>query len=254
MYKINICGLNTDTLPRLSQSESEELMKKLKMGDMTAKEKFVMANIRLVLSVVQRFNKRENGEDMFQVGMVGLMKAIDGFDAKYNVRFSTYAVPMIMGEIRKYVKESSGIKVARRMRDVAYKYLKTKENIEKVEQREVSLLEVASEIDIPIQEIQIALDAVSDTISLQDKVCGDKDDSLTVMDQIGDDSQSEDIWTDKISIKQGLMALSNKERRVMIMRYFVGKTQVEISNKIGISQAQVSRLEKNALTKMKAYF
>lgn len=245
--------MNTNTLPRLSQSESEDLMKKLKMGDIDAKDKFVMSNIRLVLSVVQRFNKRTSGEDIFQVGMVGLMKAIDGFDERYNVRFSTYAVPMIMGEIRKFVKESSGIKVARRMRDVAYKFLKTKENIEKTHQREVSMLEVASEIDIPIKEIEVALDAVSDTISLQDKVCGDSDDNLTVIDQIGDDSQSEEIWTDKIAIKEGLKTLSDKERRVVILRYFVGKTQVEISDKIGISQAQVSRLEKNAINKMRVY-
>ncbi|MGN0771240.1 MAG: sigma-70 family RNA polymerase sigma factor [Christensenellales bacterium] len=251
MHRVEICGVDTGSLPKLSNEESQNLLKAIKQGDKTAKDKFVMGNIRLVLSVVQRFGNKASSDDLFQVGMVGLMKAIDGFDSRFNVRFSTYAVPMVVGEIRRFVKESSGIKVSRSMRDIAYKALKTRENIETKQARTPSLMEVAQEIDVPLKDVVCALDAVSDTISLQEQVYNDGEDNVSIIDQIGDQSQSEEIWTDKFCVKNALSALNDKEREVILLRYFAGKTQVEISAGIGISQAQVSRLEKNALSKMK---
>lgn len=253
MHKVVINGLNTQTIPKLSQKESEELMLKIKNGDRLAKDKFVTANIRLVLSVVQRFSNKSNSDDLFQVGIVGLMKAIDGFDLKYNVRFSTYAVPMIMGEIRRFIKDSSGIKVSRALRDTAYKALKAKENYERNFQNTPSMLEIANEIDIPIYEVVSALDAVSDTISLQENVYSDEEDSLMLMEQISDDRQSEDLWAQNLSLSEAINLLPEKEKQVIILRYYIGKTQIEISKSIGISQAQVSRLEKNAIDKVKNY-
>lgn len=251
MHKVVINGLNTQTLPKLSQIESEELLKKIKNGDKVAKEYFVTANIRLVLSVVQRFSNKGNSDDLFQVGIVGLMKAIEGFDLKYNVRFSTYAVPMILGEIRRYVKDSSGIKVSRSLRDVAYKALRAKEKFEIEHQVSPNLMEIASEIDIPIAEVVSALDAVSDTISLQENVFSDEDDSLCLMEQIGDEKQCEELWAQNLCLSDAIKLLPAKEREVLVMRYYIGKTQIEISQNIGISQAQVSRLEKNAIQKIK---
>lgn len=253
MHKVVINGLNTQTIPKLSQKESEELMLKIKNGDRLAKDKFVTANIRLVLSVVQRFSNKSNSDDLFQVGIVGLMKAIDGFDLKYNVRFSTYAVPMIMGEIRRFIKDSSGIKVSRALRDTAYKALKAKENYERNFQNTPSMLEIANEIDIPIYEVVSALDAVSDTISLQENVYSDEEDSLMLMEQISDDRQNEDLWAQNLSLSEAINLLPEKEKQVIILRYYIGKTQIEISKSIGISQAQVSRLEKNAIDKVKNY-
>ena len=251
MHRVEICGLNTSSLPKLSNEESMRLLQATKLGDEKAKEKFVLGNIRLVLSVVQRFGNKAPSDDLFQVGMVGLMKAIDGFDSKYNVRFSTYAVPMVVGEIRRFVKESSGIKVSRSLRDIAYKALNTRENIETNQARIPSLMEVAQEIDVPLKDVVCALDAVSDTISLQEQVYNDGEDNMSIIDQIGDGSQSEELWTDKFCVKNALSALSDKERQVILLRYYGGKTQVEISQGMGISQAQISRLEKNALSKMK---
>lgn len=251
MHRVEICGLNTSSLPKLSNEESMRLLQATKLRDEKAKEKFVLGNIRLVLSVVQRFGNKAPSDDLFQVGMVGLMKAIDGFDSKYNVRFSTYAVPMVVGEIRRFVKESSGIKVSRSLRDIAYRALKTRENIETNQARIPSLMEVAQEIDVPLKDVVCALDAVSDTISLQEQVYNDGEDNMSIIDQIGDSSQSEELWTDKFCVKNALSALSDKERQVILLRYYGGKTQVEISQGMGISQAQISRLEKNALSKMK---
>ena len=254
MHKVTVCGLNTQNLPKLSAQESDELLDKIKKGDKMAKDKFVNANIRLVLSVVQRFYNRGNSDDLFQVGMVGLMKSIDGFDPSFNVRFSTYAVPMIMGEIRRWIKDSSGIKVSRNLRDTAYKALRCKELFELRHHSAPTLMEISQEIDIPIKQIVEALDAVSDTVSLQENVYNDGDDSLMLMEQISDSKQNEESWTEKISIRDGLQTLLDKEKEVIMMRYFIGKTQVEISNKIGISQAQVSRLEKNAIGKLRQFF
>ncbi|MEG1394354.1 MAG: SigB/SigF/SigG family RNA polymerase sigma factor [Clostridia bacterium] len=251
--KVNICGMNTQNLPKLSQDESQELIKLIKNGDKNAQEKFVMANLRLVLSVVQRFYNKGDSDDLFQIGVVGLLKAISGFDLKYNVRFSTYAVPMIMGEIRRYVKDSTGIKVPRSMRDTAYKALRAREEMEKRSQKTPSLMEVASEIDIPLRQVVTALDAVSETKSLQESVYSDGEDSILLMEQISDCRENDENWTNHLSINQAIKTLPEKEKNVLIMRYFRGDTQIEISKKIGISQAQVSRLEKNALEKVKEF-
>ena len=247
MRKVVINGIDTKSLPKLTQAQCEELLTKAKAGDKQAKDDLVIANLRLVLSMVQRFSSRANSDDLFQVGVVGLMKAIDGFDPKFNVRFSTYAVPMITGEIRRFIKDSTGIKVSRSMRDIAYKALKAKEEFELKNSTSPTMLEIAEEIDVPLKDVVCALDAVSDTISLQDSVYSDGEDSLLLMEQIGDSKQSEEIWSTNLAIREAIKSLPEREKQVLTMRYYVGKTQMEISKSIGISQAQVSRLEKNAL-------
>lgn len=252
MHKIVINGLNTQTLPRLSSAEGNALLKQIRAGNREAKDTFVFANVRLVLSIVQRFRNKGNSEDLFQVGMIGLMKAIDGFDPSFNVRFSTYAVPMIQGEIRRFVKESSGIKVSRNLRDIAYKALHAREQMENRSGQAPSMLEVAAEIDVPIRDVAMALDAVSDTVSLQESVYRDEDDCVSIMEQLSDTTQSEEKWADSIALDQAVRALPEREREVLHMRYFTGKTQTEISRAIGISQAQVSRLEKNAIERLRA--
>ncbi len=251
MHKVVINGLDTQSLPRLNAQQSNDLLDKIRQGDKQAKDTFVFANVRLVLSIVQRFRNKGNSDDLFQVGMIGLLKAIDGFDPKYNVRFSTYAVPMIQGEIRRFVKESTGIKVSRNLRDIAYKALRAKEIMETGSDHAPSVMEVAQEIDIPIREVAMALEAVSETISLQESVYKDGEDSLMLMEQLGDPRQSEEHWSDKIALTQAVATLPDKEREVLHLRYYVGKTQTEISRAIGISQAQVSRLEKNAIGKLR---
>ena len=252
MHKVNIQNLNTQTLPKLSSAEAEELLKAIKEGDQAAHEKFVLANIRLVLSVVQRFGNKADSDDLFQGGMIGLLKAIDNFDASFNVRFSTYAVPMVIGEIRRFLKDGTSIKVSRSMRDIAYKTLKAKEEMS-VGTREPSLMEVAAEIDVPYRDVVTALDAVSEPVSLQECVYSDNEDNLYLMDQISDKKCSEDNWINDISIKQALADLPSREKTIIMLRYYLGKTQVEISSIMGISQAQVSRLEKSALAFMRYY-
>lgn len=253
MHKVNICNLNTQTLPKLSNGECEELLIQAKSGDMASHEKLVMANIRLVLSVVQRFRNKGNSDDLFQVGIVGLLKAIDNFDPSFNVRFSTYAVPMIIGEIRRYVKEGTSIKVSRSMRDIAYKTLKAREEMSLSAQKEPSLMEVAAEIDIPYKDVVTALDAVSEPVSLQECVYNDSDDNLSLQEQISDKRCSEEGWINDISIRQALNMLPERERKIVYLRYYLGKTQVEISSILEISQAQVSRLEKGALAFIKEF-
>jgi len=252
MHKVNIQNLNTQTLPKLSSAEAEELLKAIKEGDQAAHEKFVLANIRLVLSVVQRFGNKADSDDLFQVGMIGLLKAIDNFDASFNVRFSTYAVPMVIGEIRRFLKDGTSIKVSRSMSDIAYKTLKAKEEMS-VGTREPSLMEVAAEIDVPYRDVVTALDAVSEPVSLQECVYSDNEDNLYLMDQISDKKCSEDNWINDISIKQALADLPSREKTIIMLRYYLGKTQVEISSIMGISQAQVSRLENSALAFMRYY-
>lgn len=254
MHKVVICGVDTNTLPKLSKEQSEELMKRAKAGDMTAREDLAKANIRLVLSVVQRFGNKGNSDDLFQVGMVGLMKAIDNFECRFNVRFSTYAVPMIIGEIRRFLKDSTGIKVSRSIRDTAYKVLKAKEEIERSRQVTPTAVEIAEEIDLPIKEVVCALDAVSEPVYLQEPVYNDGEEGMVLEEQIGDGKNTEERWTDKICISDAIRDLPEKERKVLVLRYYFGKTQTEISEQVNISQAQVSRLEKNALSRMKAYF
>ncbi len=254
MHKVVINGIDTHSLPKLKQKECEDLLIKAKQGDKDAKDKLVIANIRLVLSIVQRFSNRANSDDLFQSGMVGLMKAIDGFDSKFNVRFSTYAVPMISGEIRRFIKDNTGIKVSRSMRDTAYKALKAKELLELKNATSPTMLEIAEEIDIPLKEVVCALDAVSETVSLQECVYNDGEDGLLLMEQIADSSQNEEVWSTSLALREGIKALPQREKDVLTMRYYSGKTQMEISQSLGISQAQVSRLEKNALSKIKECF
>lgn len=249
-HKVTICGFDTAQLPRLKAKECDELIAKIKGGDTEAEDYFIKCNLRLVLSVVQRFSSRGSSDDLFQVGCVGLMKAIKNFDVGYNVRFSTYAVPMIIGEIRRFLRDETSIKVSRRIRDVAYKALKTKETMEREQQRIPCVMEIAAELDIPVKEISCALDAVSEPISIYETAYSDSDDSLMLMEQLFDAKENEENWLENVTLKSALKTLPLKEREVLELRYYIGKTQTEISSQIGISQAQVSRLEKNALTKL----
>ena len=252
MQKVNLCNCDTGTLPRLSAEECEKLLERVAGGDTNAREQLVIANVRLVLSVIGRFRGKASSDDLFQVGVVGLMKAIDGFDRSFNVRFSTYAVPMIIGEIRRFIKEETSIKVSRSMRDIAYKTLKAREEMS-VGRSEPSLMEVAAEIDVPYKDVVTALDAVSEPISLQEYVYGDGDDNVSLIDQLGDKRCCEDKWIDDISIKSALSELPERERKIILLRYYKGRTQTEISRIMGISQAQVSRLEKGALAYIREF-
>ena len=253
-HKVTICGVDTGSLPKLGREETRRLLELSKAGDEAARERLAMGNVRLVLSLVQRFRNRNNSDDLFQVGMVGLMKAVENFDTRFNVAFSTYAVPMIIGEIKRFLKDSSGIKVSRSMRDIAYKALHAKEILEGERGRVPTETEIAAEIDIPLKEVVCALDAVSEPIYLQDNVFGDSDDGLSLEDRIGDDKNTADNWNDNICLKEAIRELPDRERNVIKLRYFLGKTQTEISRETGISQAQVSRLEKAALAKIKNKF
>ena len=252
-HKVTICGVDTGSLPKLGREETRRLLELSKAGDEAARERLAMGNVRLVLSLVQRFRNRNNSDDLFQVGMVGLMKAVENFDTRFNVAFSTYAVPMIIGEIKRFLKDSSGIKVSRSMRDIAYKALHAKEILEGERGRVPTETEIAAEIDIPLKEVVCALDAVSEPVYLQEPVFNDGEEGMVLEEQIGDGKNTEERWTDKICISDAIEDLPEKERKVLVLRYFYGKTQVEISKQVHISQAQVSRLEKNALAKMKAY-
>ena len=252
MNRVFITGIDTSSLPKLSMEESNRLLKEISNGDNEARELFLNANIRLVLSIVGRFSGvNENADDMFQAGMIGLIKSLNNFDYSYGVCFSTYAVPMIMGEIRRFLRDRNGIKVPRSLRDTAYKALKARELMSE-KSGNVELVEVAEEIGIPLVEVACALDAVSDTISFYDPVFGDSDpEGLLLLDQIADPKENPDRWTENIALGEALKGVSDREKMVLSMRYFEGKTQVEISQATGISQAQVSRIEKSAIDKMK---
>jgi len=253
--KVEITGINTSNLPKLSGAEQAKLMEDIKKGDSFARDKFAIANMRLVLSVVQRFRSRcENIDDVFQVGCVGLMKAIDNFDVSLNVKFSTYAVPMIIGEIKRFLRDNNSIRVSRSLRDIAYKTLKAKEELMKTLDYEPSVDEIASYLDLPIKEVAISLEAISDTLSLSDPVYNEGDDTIYLMDQVSNSVDSEENWIEKLNLKDAVKNLSNREKQIVLMRYYVGKTQMEVSNEIGISQAQVSRLEKNAIKQLKKSF
>lgn len=251
MHKVMICGYDTSRLPKITSKECDELLKEVKEGNEEAKEKLIMSNLRLVLSVVQRFNGKGNSDDLFQVGCVGLIKAVDNFNPEYNVRFSTYAVPMIIGEIRRFLKDSSSIKVSRSLRDIAYKALKAKETMETCRERTPSIMEIAEEIDVPVSDVACALDAVSEPRSIYESVYNDGDDTMMLMEQLSDNTDMDELWSESILIRDSIKLLPEKERRVLTMRYYIGKTQMEISEAIGISQAQVSRLEKNALNRLR---
>ena len=250
--RVEICGVDTSTLPKLTECESKALMLQIKEGNEVAKEEFITANMRLVLSVIQRFwGRRDNIDDIFQVGCVGLIKAINNFDITMNVRFSTYAVPMIMGEIRRYLRDGNSLKVTRSVRDIAYKALQMKELIEKETGKETTVDEIARRLEINIYSVVTALEAVSEPMSLFEPVGNQTGDSIMLLDQISDSKASEENWSENVAIADATNKLSEKERKILFLRYYVGKTQMEVSQEVGISQAQVSRLEKCALNRMK---
>lgn len=250
--KVEICGVNTSKLPVLTNKEKEELFIKIKAGDKKAREEFINGNLKLVLSVVRKFNNRgENVDDLFQVGCIGLIKAIDNFDLSQNVLFSTYAVPMIIGEIRRHLRDNNSIRVSRSLRDIAYKALQAKEALILKNNREPTIDEVAKEIGISKEEIANALDAIQDPVSLYEPIYNDGADSLFLMDQIGDEKNKDENWVEDIAISEGLKKLNNREQMIIRKRFFDGKTQMEVAEEIGISQAQVSRLEKSALLHMR---
>ena len=249
--KVVICGIDTSTLPKCNNEKLVELMQKIKQGDMVAREEFVMFNMRLVLSIVQRFSaNKNNADDIFQVGIIGLIKSIDNFDTSVGVKFSTYAVPMIIGEIRKYLRDSNSMKVTRSIRDIAYKALQAKEKILNTTNKDATIEEISKETGIPEKQIADAMDAISEPLSLYDTIFHDNGDTMLIMDQIKDTS-SDDKIIEKTVLKQALKSLNKREQQILFLRYYVGKTQMEISDTIGISQAQVSRLEKDALKEIK---
>ena len=253
-YKVEICGVNTSKLPLLSEKEKAELFDRILKGDMQAREEYIKGNLRLVLSVIQRFsNTSENVDDLFQIGCIGLIKAIDNFDITQNVKFSTYAVPMIIGEIRRYLRDNNSIRVSRSLRDIAYKAIYTKEMLLKKNLKEPTVTEIASEMGIAKEEIVMALDAIQSPMSLYEPVYTEGGDALFVMDQISDKKNREENWVEGLALSQAIKRLNERERTIIKMRFFDGKTQMEVADEIHISQAQVSRLEKNALREMRNY-
>ena len=252
--KVEIASVNTAKLPVLSNKEKNELLIKIKDGDKEARDEFINGNLRLVLSVIKRFYGRgENLDDLFQVGCIGLMKAIDNFDLEQNVKFSTYAVPMIIGEIRRYLRDNNAIRVSRSLRDIAYKALLVRDRLVKDNNQEPTMSQIAKELNIPREEVVFALDAIQDPVSLFEPIYHDGGDAIYVMDQISDSKNSDDSWLENISIREAMKKLNNREKLILTLRFFNGKTQMEVADEIGISQAQVSRLEKTALKHMRKY-
>ncbi len=249
--RVEICGINTAKLKVLKEAEKIELLKEVRQGNTRARDKLIEGNLKLVLSVIQRFtNRGENPDDLFQVGCIGLIKAIDNFDITQNVRFSTYAVPMIIGEIRRYLRDYNAIRVSRSLRDTAYHAMQIKERIQNNLGRDATISEIAKEMDMPESEIVIALEAIVEPISLYEPVYSDSGDTIYVMDQVGS-SESDEDWLNEISIKEAIKNLGNREKEILNLRFMQGKTQMEVAEEIGISQAQVSRLEKGAIKKIK---
>jgi RNA polymerase sporulation-specific sigma factor len=254
LNKVEICGVNTSKLPVLTNQKMRELLKKMATGDMAARKQMIQGNLRLVLSVIQRFNNRgEDVDDLFQVGCIGLMKAIDNFDLSQNVRFSTYAVPMIIGEIRRYLRDNNPIRVSRSLRDIAYKALQVRDSLVNKHSKEPSVKEIADELGIPREEVVYALDAIQEPISLFEPIYHDGGDPIFVMDQISDSKIEDGSWLDEISIREGLSRLTSREKLILTMRFYHGRTQMEVADEIGISQAQVSRLEKAALKTLRKH-
>ena len=254
MNKVEICGVNTATLPNLSRSRKEELLAKIKSGDLNAREEFVQGNLRLVLSVIQRFaNRGENPDDLFQVGCIGLIKAIDNFDLSQNVQFSTYAVPMIIGEIRRYLRDNNAVRVSRSLRDTAYKALKVKEELTAKNGKDPTISEIAKVLDMPKEDVVLATASIQDPVSLYEPVYNDGTDAIYVMDQLGDTKNTDENWLEEIALKEALKKLCKREKRILDLRFFKGRTQMEVASELGISQAQVSRLEKSALLHMKKH-
>ena len=248
LNKVEICGVNTSNLPLLSKEEKEALFVKIKAGDEEARNTFINGNLRLVLSVIQRFYGRgENADDLFQVGCVGLIKAIDNFDLSQNVQFSTYAVPMIIGEVKRYLRDNNSIRVSRSVRDLAYKVIQFKERYTKEHGKEPNVEEIAKELEVTKEDIAFSLDAIQDPVSLQEPVYNDGSESIYIMDQVKDSKNTDELWAEKITIKGAMEKLNEKERMIINKRFFDGRTQMEVAEEIGISQAQVSRLEKTAI-------
>lgn len=252
--KVEICGVNTAKLPVLSNAQKEELFAKILQGDKEARQEYIYGNLRLVLSVIQRFNNRgEHVDDLFQVGCIGLIKAIDNFDINQNVKFSTYAVPMIIGEIRRYLRDYNSIRVSRSLRDTAYKALQAKERLTKANSKEPTIEEIAKELAIPKEDIVFALDSIQEPISLFEPVYHDGGEATYVMDQVKDEKNYDAAWLESITLSEAMKHLNDREKHILSLRFFEGKTQMEVADEIGISQAQVSRLEKSALKHMRKY-
>ena len=253
--KVEICGVNTSKLPILSNKEKEDLLNRIKKGEKEARDEFVNGNLRLVLSVIRRFYGRgENLDDLFQVGCIGLIKAMNNFDLSQNVQFSTYAVPMIQGEIRRYLRDNNMVRVSRSTRDLAYKVLAIKEKTIRTTSKEATVEEIAKELGVEKEEIAFCLDAIQEPVSLQEPVYGDDTDNIFVMDQISDKKNSDDLWAENITVAEAMKKLNKKEKSIVSKRFFEGRTQMEVANEIGISQAQVSRLEKSAINHIKRIY
>ncbi|QOV20235.1 RNA polymerase sporulation sigma factor SigG [Blautia liquoris] len=254
LNKVEICGVNTAKLPILTNEEKETLLFKVKEGDEEARQRYIKGNLRLVLSVIKRFSSsNENADDLFQIGCIGLIKAIDNFDTTMNVKFSTYAVPMIIGEIRRYLRDNNAIRVSRSLRDTAYKAINARDMYMKRNMKEPTIMEIADEIGIDKEDIVYALDAIQSPMSLYDPVYTEGGDTLYVMDQVSDKKNKEENWVQNLALSDALDRLAKRERHIINLRFYEGKTQMEVADEIGISQAQVSRLEKSALRSMKAY-
>lgn len=254
LNKVEICGVDTSKLPVLSEKEKKALFERIKQGDQQAKEEYIKGNLRLVLSIIRRFqSSNENADDLFQIGCVGLIKAINNFNTELDVKFSTYAVPMIIGEIRRYMRDNNSIRVSRSLRDIAYKAIYAKENYMKTYLREPTMEEISSEIGISKEEIVFAMDAIQTPMSLQEPIYHDGEDVLYVMDQVSDKKNREENWVEKLALEAAMNRLGERERYIIELRFFEGKTQSEVAEEIKISQAQVSRLEKNALKTMRQY-
>jgi RNA polymerase sporulation-specific sigma factor len=252
--KVEICGVNTSKLPVLTNTQMRELFARMQSGDGSSRDQLITGNLRLVLSVIQRFNNRgEYVDDLFQVGCIGLMKAIDNFDLSQNVKFSTYAVPMIIGEIRRYLRDNNPIRVSRSLRDVAYKALQIRDSLVSRLSREPTVQEIADELKLPLEEIVCALDSIQEPVSLFEPLYHDGGDPIYVMDQVSDEKHQDGQWLEGITIREALRRLNERERLILTLRFFEGKTQMEVAEEIGISQAQVSRLEKAALTHMRKF-
>ncbi len=252
--KVEICGIDTSTLKTLTEERKRELLKLSKAGDKAAREELIMGNLRLVLSVAGRFNpKNDSGDDLFQVGCIGLIKAIDNFNLDMDVRFSTYAVPMIIGELRRYQRDNNAVRVSRGVRDLAYRALQIKEEISRTEQREATLAEIARKLSVSERAVGEAMEAIVEPISLFDSVYGDGEDKMFVIDKLADESDSEEAWVENMSLRDALTRLNEREKNIVRLRFYKGKTQMEIAEEIGISQAQVSRIEKGAIDKLRKF-
>ena len=252
--KVDICGIDTSSLKTLTEDEKQELLRRTRAGDVKAREELILGNLRLVLSVVGRFNpKRDSADDLFQVGCVGLIKAIDNFNPDFAVRFSTYAVPMIIGEVRRYQRDNNTVRVSRGLRDLAYRALQVKEDVLAKEGRDVTLSEIATRLEVSERAVGEAMEAIVEPVSLYDSVYGEDEDKMYVIDKLSDESEASESWIESIALKEALSKLVGRERDIIRLRYFKGRTQMEIADEIGISQAQVSRLEKSAIDKLRRY-